>query len=322
MIMKKTELMTTVSSSFKKIGFKIKKHSPEILVVAGVVGTVVSAVMACKATTKVSDILEKAKEDINSIHDCAANEEFVEEYTPEDVKKDLTIVYVQTGIKLAKLYAPAVALGALSIGNILASNNILRKRNVALAAAYATVDKGFKEYRNHVVERFGEEVDRELKHGIKAKKIEKVIVGEDGKEKKVKETVSVVERDSLSDYSFFFDESNPYWEKDGSYNRMFLLAQQQYANDKLRANGYLFLNDVLDELGIPRTKAGQVVGWVYNPNNPNGDNYVDFGIYETYRRDEEAFVKDKAMHERFGEEVYERVVLLDFNVDGNILDLM
>jgi hypothetical protein len=320
--MKKTELMTTVSSSFNKMGFKLKKHSPEILVVAGVVGTVVSAVMACKATTKASVILEKAKEDINSIHDCAANEEFVEEYTLEDVKKDLTIVYVQTGIKLAKLYAPAVALGALSIGSILASNNILRKRNVALAAAYATVDKGFKEYRNHVVERFGEEVDRELKHGIKAKKIEKVTVGEDGKEKKVKETISVVERDSLSDYSFFFEESNPYWEKDGNYNRMFLLAQQQYANDKLRANGYLYLNDVLDTLGIPRTKAGQIVGWVYNPDNPNGDNYVDFGIYETYRRDEESFVKDKAMGEIFGNEVYERVVLLDFNVDGNILDLM
>ena len=304
------------------MGFKLKKHSPEILVVAGVVGIVASAVMACKATTKASDILEKAKEDINSIHDCAANEEFVEEYTPEDVKKDLTIVYVQTGIKLAKLYAPAVALGALSIGSILVSNNILRKRNVALAAAYATVDKGFKEYRNHVLERFGEEVDRELKHGIKAKKIEKIVVGEDGKEKKVKETISVVERDSLSDYSFFFEESNPYWEKDGNYNRMFLLAQQQYANDKLRANGYLFLNDVLDTLGIPRTKAGQIVGWVYNPNNPNGDNYVDFGIYETYRRDEESFVKDTAMRERFGKEVYERVVLLDFNVDGNILDLM
>ncbi len=320
--MKKTELMTTVSSSFNKMGFKLKKHSPEILVVAGVIGTIASTVMACKATTKVSDILEKAKEDINSIHDCAANEEFVEEYTPEDVKKDLTIVYVQTGIKLAKLYAPAVVLGALSLSSILASNNILRKRNVALAAAYATVDKGFKEYRNHVVERFGEEVDRELKHGIKAKKIEKVIVGEDGKEKKVKETISVVERDSWSDYSFFFEESNPYWEKDGNYNRMFLLAQQQYANDKLRANGYLFLNDVLDTLGIPRTKAGQIVGWVYNPDNPNGDNYVDFGIYETYRRDEESFVKDKAMRERFGNEVYERVVLLDFNVDGNILDLM
>lgn len=320
--MKKTELMTTVSSSFNKMGFKLKKHSPEILVVAGVVGTVVSAVMACKATTKVNDILEKAKEDINSIHDCAANEAFVEEYTSEDAKKDLAIVYIQTGVKLTKLYAPAVALGVLSLGSILASNNILRQRNVALAAAYATVDKGFKEYRNHVVERFGEEVDRELKHGIKAKKIEKVVVGEDGKEKKVKETISVVERDSLSDYSFFFEESNPYWEKDGNYNRMFLLAQQQYANDKLRADGFLYLNDVLYNIGIPKTKAGQIVGWVYDPENPKGDNYVDFGIYETYRRNEESFVKDTVMRERFGKEVYERVVLLDFNVDGNILDLM
>lgn len=320
--MKKNELMTTVSSSFNRVGFQLKKHSPEILVVAGVVGTVVSTVMACKATTKVSDILEKTKEDINSIHDCAANESLAEEYTPEDVKKDLAIVYVQTGVKLAKLYAPAVALGVLSISGILASNNILRKRNVALAAAYATVDKGFKEYRNRVVERFGEEVDRELKHNIKAKKIEKIVIGEDGKEKKVKETISVVDGNSLSDYSFFFEESNPYWEKDGNYNRMFLLAQQQYANDKLRANGYLYLNDVLDTLGIPRTKAGQIVGWVYDSENPNGDNYVDFGIYETYRRDEESFVKDKAMGERFGKEKYERVVILDFNVDGNILDLM
>ena len=315
--MKKIELMSTIN----KIGFKLKKHSPEILVVAGVIGTVASTVMACKATTKASDILEKSKEDIDAIHKCATDEKFVDKYTPEDVKKDLTIVYIQTGIKLAKLYAPAVVLGALSLSSILASNNILRKRNVALAAAYATVDKGFKQYRNRVVERFGEEVDHELRHGIKAKKIEKVVVGEDGKEKKVKETVNVVERDSLSDYTFFFDETNPYWEKDGNYNRMFLLAQQQYANDKLRANGYLYLNDVLDTLGIPRTKAGQIVGWVYNPDNPNGDNYVDFGIYETYRRNEESFVKDAAMRE-VGKEVYERVVLLDFNVDGNILDLM
>ena len=322
--MKKAELITTVSSSFNKIGFKLKKHSPEILVVAGVVGTVVSAVMACKATTKVSEILEKTKEDIDSIHDCAANESLASEYTPEDVKKDLAIVYVQTGIKLAKLYAPAVALGALSLGSILASNNILRKRNVALAAAYATVDKGFKEYRNRVVDRFGEEVDRELRYNIKAKKMETTVVGEDGKEKKVKEAITVVEKGSLSDYAFFFEADNPYWEKDGNYNRMFLLAQQQYANDKLRADGFLFLNDVLDMLGIPKTKAGQIVGWVYNAKNPNGDNYIDFGIFETYRRDEEAYVKDVAMGDRTvnNKEKYERVVILDFNVDGNILDLM
>lgn len=321
--MKKSELMTTVSSSFNKMGFKLKKHSPEILVVAGVIGTVASAVMACRATTKVSGILEETKKDVESIHNCAADESLSEEYTPEDVKKDLTIVYIQTGVKLAKLYAPAVVVGALSLGGILASNNILRKRNVALAAAYATVDKGFKEYRTRVVDRFGEEVDRELKHGIKAQKIEKIIVGEDGKEKKVKETISVVEKDSFGDYSFFFEADNPYWEKDGNYNRMFLLAQQQFANDKLRADGFLYLNDVLYTLGIPKTKAGQIVGWVYDPENPKGDNYVDFGIYDTYRRDEMAFVKDETMGDRHNDyNKYERVVILDFNVDGNILDLM
>jgi len=310
--MKKAELMTTLSSSFNKMGFKLKKHSPEILVVAGVVGTVVSAVMACKATTKVSDILEKTKEDINSIHNCAANESLAEEYTPEDVKKDLAIVYVQTGVKLAKLYAPAVALGALSLGSILASNNILRQRNVALAAAYATVDKGFKEYRNRVVERFGEEVDRELRHNIKAKKIEKIVIGEDGKEKKVKETIQVAENpNTYSDYARFFDDGCTGWEKDSEYNLMFLRAQQQYANDKLRANGHLFLNEVYDMLGIPRTKAGQVVGWVYDAENPIGDNYVDFGIYDIHRETVRNFVNG-----------YERTILLDFNVDGNIWDLM
>ncbi|MFA7675058.1 MAG: DUF6353 family protein [Endomicrobiia bacterium] len=310
--MKKTELMTTVSSSFNKMSFKLKKYSPEILVVAGVVGTVVSAVMACKATTKVSDILEKTKEDINSIHNCAANESLAEEYTPEDVKKDLAIVYVQTGVKLAKLYAPAVALGALSLGSILASNNILRQRNIALAAAYATVDKGFKEYRNRVVERFGEEVERELRHNIKAKKIEKIVVGEDGKEKKVKETIQVAEDpNTYSDYARFFDDGCTGWEKDSEYNLMFLRAQQQYANDKLRANGRLFLNEVYDMLGIPRTKAGQVVGWAYDAENPIGDNYIDFGIYNVHRETVRNFVNG-----------YERTILLDFNVDGNIWDMM
>jgi len=304
--------MTTVSSSFNKMGFQIKKHSPEILVVAGVVGVVASAVMACKATIKVSEILENSKEAINSIHDCAANKSLAEEYTPEDAKKDLAIVYVQTGIKLAKLYAPAVALGALSLGSILASNNILRKRNVALAAAYATVDKGFKEYRNRVVERFGEEVDRELRHNIKAKKIEKIVIGEDGKEKKVKETIQVAENpNTYSDYARFFDDGCTGWEKDSEYNLMFLRAQQQYANDKLRANGHLFLNEVYDMLGIPRTKAGQVVGWVYDAENPIGDNYVDFGIYDIHRETVRNFVNG-----------YERTILLDFNVDGNIWDLM
>ena len=181
--MKKSEVIKRVSGTFHKVSFHLKKHSPEILVVVGVVGTVTSAVVACRATTKISEVLDDSKETIDKIHECVADETLAEEYSKEDSKKDLTIVYIQTGVKLAKLYAPAIILGAFSITSILASNNILRKRNVALAAAYATVDKGLKEYRSRVVERFGEEVDRELKYHIKAKQFEKTVVDENGKKK-------------------------------------------------------------------------------------------------------------------------------------------
>lgn len=310
--MKKSEIMKTVGGAFNKVSFQLKKHSPEILVVAGVVGTVASAVMACKATTKISTIIDKTKEDVDNIHKCLEDESLAEEYTPDDSKKDLAIVYIQTGVKLAKLYAPSVILGALSITGILASNNILRKRNVALAAAYATVDQGFKDYRKRVVDRFGEQIDRELKYNIKAKKFETIEVDpETGKEKKVKETVDIADPNTYSDYARFFDESCTGWEKNSEYNLMFLRAEQNYANDRLKARGYLYLNEVYERLGIPGTKAGQIVGWVYNPDKPNGDNYVDFGIYDIAREKSRDFVNG-----------YERAILLDFNVDGNILDLM
>lgn len=295
--MKKTEIMRSISGSINKVGFKLRNHGPEILVVLGVLGTVTSAVMACKATTKVNDILEEAKDDIDVVHENAV-----------DVKPELTRVYIKTGIELTKLYAPAVTLGVLSIGGIVSSNRILRKRNLALAAAYATVDKGFKEYRNRVIERFGEEVEHEIKHNITSKKIDTIVVDENGKEKKVKETIQVFgEPNEHSDYARFFDDGCTGWEKNAEYNLMFLRAQQQFANDKLMANGRLFLNEVYDMLGIPRTKAGQVVGWIYDPENPNIDNYVDFGIYQGSKEATRNFVNG-----------YERTILLDFNVDGNI----
>lgn len=309
--MKNTNFINKITVTVNKIGFKLKKHSPEILIAAGIVGTVASAVMACKATTKIKDILDDTKEQLNIIHKCAKDEEMAEKYTQEDAKKDTAIVCIQTGVKLAKLYAPSVILGSLSLAGIVASNNILRKRNVALAAAYATVDKSFKDYRMRVVERFGEEIDRELRHNIKAQTFEETITDEDGNEKTVEKTVDIVGIDGYSDYARFFDESCDAWEKDSEYNLMTLRAQQQYANNLLQAKGHLFLNEVYDMLGIPRTKAGQIVGWIYDENNPVGDNYVDFGIYDVNREKNRDFVNG-----------YERSILLDFNVDGNILDLL
>ena len=278
-----SNISTKAASFVKKTGFQLRQYSPEILVVAGVIGTVVSAVMACKATTKVNDILEQHKEDVEKIHTVAKDEKYADEYTESDMKKDLTIVYAQTALKFAKLYGPAVLLGGLSITGILTSNNILRKRNIALATAYAALDKSFKGYRERLTERYGETVDHELKYGIKAQKIEETVVDENGKTKKTKTVVPVVENEKNSVYARFFDETNPNWEKNPDYNLMFLRAQENYANQRLRADGYLFLNDVYESLGIPKCSIGQVVGWIYDPEDQNADCRVSFGIYDLYR---------------------------------------
>ena len=312
--MKKEDMFKKVSGAINKAGYKLKKHSPEILVVAGVIGTVASAVMACRATTKIGEILDESNETLDAIHKYSENPETVPEtmdYSPDDVKKDLAVTYVQTGLKIAKLYAPSVVLGGLSISAMLVSNNILRKRNVALAAAYATVDKGFKEYRERVVERFGEAVDHELRYNVKAKEIEETVVDEKGKEKKVKKKVDVANINEYSDYARWFDSSNPNWEETPDYNLMFLKAQQKFANDKLIAEGRLFLNDVYEALGIPKTKAGQIVGWVYDPSNPDIDSLVDFGIFDCYKENARNFVNG-----------VESAILLDFNCDGNVWDSM
>ena len=304
-----SNISTKAASFVKKTGFQLRQYSPEILVVAGVIGTVVSAVMACKATTKVNDILEQHKEDVEKIHTVAKDEKYADEYTESDMKKDLTIVYAQTALKFAKLYGPAVLLGGLSITGILTSNNILRKRNIALATAYAALDKSFKGYRERLTERYGETVDRELKYGIKAQKIEETVVDENGKTKKTKTIVPVVENEKNSVYARFFDETNPNWEKNPDYNLMFLRAQENYANQRLRADGYLFLNDVYESLGIPKCSIGQVVGWIYDPEDQNADCHVSFGIYDIYK----AVSRDSVNG-------FEPAILLDFNVDGVMWD--
>lgn len=312
----KTSIMNRMSNDisrkFGKMNLKIKKYSPEILVVSGVVGVVASAVMACKATTRLDEVLAEPKDQIDKIHEAMDHPENLPAvYTKEDGVKDLAIVYTQAGLKVVKLYAPSVALGVLSITAILKSHDILRKRNVALAAAYTAIDKSFKEYRNRVIERFGKELDNELRYNIKVKELNEVKKNEDGTEEVSKAQVAVADPNMYSDYAKFFDSGCTGWSKDAELNLMFLRRQQAYANDKLKRQGYLFLNDVYEMLGIPKTAAGQIVGWIYDEKNPIGDNFVDFGIYNVNIEKNRDFVNG-----------YERTILLDFNVDGNILDLI
>lgn len=317
--MNKTQILSSLTRTAHKVAFQIKKYSPEILVIGGTVGVVASAVLACKATTKLHAVLDDTKEKIDMYHKGAEDgkvesivdgEVQVVDYTEEDCTRDITITYAKTGVELAKLYGPAVILGTLSITAILTSHNIMRKRNIALAAAYLTEHTGFKEYRQRVVERFGEELDRELKYNVKKEEVERTIVNEDGSETKVKETIEVA-RPNANDYSVFFDDGCRGWEKDAEHNRFFLQSVENWANNILQKRGYLFLNEVYEQLGVPKTRAGHVVGWVYDKNEPYSDNYVDFGLFNYDDPKKRDFINGR-----------ERTVLLDFNVDGNIYNLV
>jgi len=316
--MKFENLTKGASKAFYRTALKLKKHGPEILVAAGAIGTVATTVLACKATTKVGTILDGAKESLEVIHESKDKVESGEElkcedgsiYTIEDVKKDTLIVYTQTGVKMAKLYGTSIAVGILSLTSILVGHNILRKRSLALAAAYTAIDKGFKDYRKRVVDRFGADVDHELRYDIKPRETVETVTDKKGNEKEVKKTVDGITDPNLySDYARIFDDGCTGWSKDPEYNLMFLKAQQNYANDLLKTRGHLFLNEVYDLLGFQRTKAGNVVGWIYDENNPVGDNFVDFDIFNVNCPKNRDFVNG-----------YERSIILDFNVDGPILE--
>lgn len=298
-------------SKLSKIKFKVRKNSPEILMVCGIVGVIGATVMACKASTKVKDVIEEKNNKIEEIKEKHSTLEEGEslEVSEKEQTKEIAKVYVETGVEFVKLYGPSVVLGSLSIFSILSSNRIVKKRNVALAAAYKAVDTSFKEYRQRVVERFGKELDTELRFGTRQEKIETEYTDEKGKTKKKKESVTVVDGVKVSEFAKFFDQTSSYWEKNPEYNLSFLITAQSLANDKLKRQGYLFLNEVYDMLDIPRTKAGQVVGWTYREENENGDNYVDFGIFEVNRPKNREFVNG-----------LEPVILLDFNVEGEILN--
>lgn len=310
----KTEVMQKMSRSLHKIGFKLKQHSPEILVGVGVVGTVAGVVMACKATLKVNDIIDEAQDTIEQIHEGVEQKKHTAdgvEYTQEDANRDLAIVYAQTGWKFVKLYGPAVVVGVASVGCLVGATWILRKRNIALAATVTALDTSFREYRGRLIERFGEDLDRELRFNIKAKEIEETVVDEEGNETVVKKIVHEVDPNAHSMYSVFFDDGNIGWSKNPELNKVFLIQQEEAANFRLKHEGFLPLNEVYKMIGAPLTYYGQIAGWVYSDDPNSGDNYVSFGLTDSNNENIRDFIN-----------LREKTVLLDFNCIGNILPYM
>lgn len=297
-------IVKSASNALSKTKFQLQKHQPEIMVIGGVIGGVVAAVMACKATTKASEVLAESKDQIEQINTVANDADVTDDvYSETDHKRYLAIVYAQTAGNLVKLYGPAIILGGLSIASILGGHNILQKRNMALAAAYATLNTTFKDYRDRVVDRFGKDVEYQIRHNLKAEEItEKVEDPETGKTKKVKKTVLVKGDDEHErGYARLFDAACDNWNNDAMLNRSFLSATETWFNDKLGSQGYLFLSEVYKYFGFRETPESRVVGWTLNG---DGDGEVDLGF-----KHDDLFMSG-----------YSKDVWLDFNVDGPILE--
>lgn len=296
----------TLRKSFKKAQLTVRKHSPEILMVAGVIGTVAGAVMACKETLELEDVLDECKQEKMELEEQYA---MCEEYSEDALKKDQVKLTIKQAAKIVKLYAPSVIMEVTSIGVIFASNDIMRKRNASMAAAYATLNSMYKRYRQNVIESYGEEVDKDMRFGVKHEKVTEI--DEDGN--KVKIDARIVDLDNtalaISDYSRFFQAGCKGFDaSSGRYNLLYLKGIQAMFNNKLIADGYVMLNDVYRELGFDTIPEGWSIGWVYDETNPIGDNYIDFGLYEARNKNQRA-VND-----------WEPVILMDFNVDGNLYE--
>lgn len=308
-MLKLNALMPAARLAVKKVQLKAVQHAPEILTIGGAAVTIGGGVLACIATTKLPQIKEPAMEQLEQVRDWRANPDKYESYSEEQATAMTIKVYGSFVLGLAKLYAPSVILAGLGIGAMIGGNYILRKRNLALAAAYTAIDTSYKQYRARVVEKYGKDADHELRFGKQEKQITETVVDSEGNETTETKTVTVPE--PVKDpYVFWIGKGNPNWVKNPEYNELFLRQIQQWACDKLRADGWLCLNDVLYSLRLPRVDYGQRVGWVCGKNNTDGDNFVSFGIdYES--AEYEAFMNGET------DGLY-----LDFNVQGDILTLI
>nr|DAR71346.1 MAG TPA: hypothetical protein [Caudoviricetes sp.] len=273
-----------------RAGLVLSKHAPTILTAAGTAGFIGTTILASKATLKVEETIAEEAALLVKVHE--AND--AGKLEDRDALRDKVILYTRMTTKLAKLYAPALILGAASIVSLATGHGIMLKRNASLAAAYAAVDQAFKTYKKKVESKFGKDAVIDAL----------VSTAEEDLTKNEPTLEAIAAVDGVSPYGVIFDEDNNNWSADEDLSKLHLDCQQQYANDILQTRGHIFLNEVYKMLGFPHTPAGAVTGWVKG----HGDDYVDFNIFD-------------GMFE--GEDKNGRTVTkwaLDFNVDGVMWD--
>ena len=310
---------TLVKSKAYQGQFLVKKRSPEILLIVGLGGFGTSMWLACRATLKAQPVLKHARDVADALDVISSNVE--EPVEKQEMLQARMLATVDVISELAQLYGPAIVIGGLSVGCLIGSNRILTRRNAAIAGAYTLIDGAFKGYRARVKTELGEDVDtylmwkKPLEEKMKVVPASRKVNPVNFDDMDFNDLPGEVYGDTEdqmgmpSPYAKIFNEDSIYWRRDRNMNEFFLRAVQTQMNDELHARGNLFLNEVYDALGIPRTESGAIVGWL----SQGGDCFVDFDLYNPYNQSTADFVN--------GYE-HQKGLVLDFNVDGPIFNML
>lgn len=288
-----------------KIKTQLKKHGPTIMVVGGIGAIIGGTVLACMKTVKEKKIIEETKAEMEDTRSklSAVNPEDPD-YTEKDCKKDVRKIYTRAAVSTAKIYA--IPAGIIFAGSalVLCGHNILRKRYSALSAAYVTLSSGFEAYRARVRDKIGEDEEYKLYHNIETE-----VIG-DGKKKKEMAVMKdasmydVVFSSATSDYSHDDAEWNHETQEWEGYDVTLVAKTREVLQNRLESKGRVFLNEAKKDLGMDETRAGQVVGWIYDPSDETRDSHIEIDMYPT--------MDDNG----------EPTLGLAFNVDGPILDYL
>ena len=214
-----------LNKTFRKLGKKIDKYSPEILIGCGLVGFVTTVIL-------VAHEAPIAKERLDDLHRELGESD-------EEITK-AGVIFKETKAVLP-VYAPAIVSGAVSCGCILGSYHISSKRTAALATAYELANSSLLEYQQKVVEKLGEKKEAEIRHEMHEDELKK-----DPPEKVNNEVVYTDGMTTFKDFAGRYFRSNV--DK--------VRRAEKVISERLYTEMYVPLNDFYWELDIGPTAIG------------------------------------------------------------------
>lgn len=216
----------------------LKRNASTILTSIGGVGVVVASVMVAKETPKALALLEKAEQ--------------------EKGESLTTLEKVKTA---APAYVPAAIVGVSTLACIVGANVLNTRQQASLMSAYALLDSSYKDYKNKVLELYGEDGNKQVKESLAQDKYEE-------------EDITVSE-----DKILFYDEfSRRYFESTIED----VQRAEYHLNRDLSMRDYATVNEFYDYLGLPHIDGGDELGWSTGMNfDYYWQSWIDFGHHKT-----------------------------------------